>query len=76
MARMLDWSRLKTYQNSKYKSFEELCYQLAKRLYSSDGRFTSIDDSRGGDGVEFYLTLSNGVEVVVFIAAHLSQRSR
>ncbi len=59
---MLDWSRLKTYQNSKYKSFEELCYQLAKRLHASDGRFTSIDDSGGGDGVEFYLTLPNGDE--------------
>ena len=60
MTRMLDWSRLKTYQNSRYKSFEELCYQVAKRLYGSDGGFTSIDDSGGGDGVEFYLTLSNG----------------
>jgi hypothetical protein len=57
---MLDWSRLKTYQNSKYKSFEELCYQLAKRLHGTGARFTSIDDSGGGDGVEFYLTLPNG----------------
>ena len=24
------------------------------------GRFTSVDDSGGGDGVEFYLTLENG----------------
>ena len=37
-----------------------LCYQLAKRLHGSGGRFTSIDDSGGGDGVEFYLTLPNG----------------
>jgi hypothetical protein len=59
---MLDWSRLKTYQNSKYKSFEELCYQLAKRLHGSHGWFTSIDDSGGGEGVEFYLTLANGDE--------------
>ncbi|HZL53239.1 MAG TPA: hypothetical protein VFC37_20080 [Terracidiphilus sp.] len=59
---MLDWSRLKTYQNSKYKSFEELCYQLAKRLHGSRGWFTSIDDSGGGEGVEFYLTLANGDE--------------
>ena len=26
------------------------------------GRFTSVDDSGGGDGVEFYLTLENGDE--------------
>ena len=43
---MLDWSRLKTYQNSKYKSFEELCYQLAKRLHGSRGRFTSSSTTR------------------------------
>jgi hypothetical protein len=86
---MLDWSRLKTYQNSKYKSFEELCNQLAKRLHGSRGRFTSIDDSGGGDGVEFYLTLANGDEwgwqakfyltlakipsACIFIAFHLAQ---
>ena len=57
---MIDWSKLKPYQNDKYRSFEELCYQIAKGLYGEKGRFTSIDDSGGGDGVEFYLTLENG----------------
>lgn len=57
---MIDWSKLKPYQNNKYRSFEELCYQIAKGLYGEKGRFTSIDDSGGGDGVEFYLTLPNG----------------
>ena len=57
---MIDWSKLKPYQNDKYRSFEELCYQIAKGLYGEMGRFTSIDDSGGGDGVEFYLTLPNG----------------
>ncbi len=59
---MIDWSKLKPYQNDKYRSFEELCYQIAKGLYGEKGRFTSIDDSGGGDGVEFYLTLENGDE--------------
>ena len=57
---MIDWSKLKVYENYKYRSFEELCYQIAKGLYGEKGRFTSVDDSGGGDGVEFYLTLPNG----------------
>ena len=57
---MIDWSELKPYQNDKYRSFEELCYQIAKGLYGEKGRFTSVDDSGGGDGVEFYLTFPNG----------------
>ena len=57
---MIDWTELKPYQNDKYLSFEELCYQIAKGLYEEKGRFTRIDDSGGGDGVEFYLTLPNG----------------
>jgi len=60
MACMIDWSKLEPYQGNKNRSFEELCYQIAKRLYANEGRFTSIDDSGGGDGVEFYRTLPNG----------------
>ncbi len=56
----IDWNKLKPYKNSKNHSFEELCYQIAKVLYEGEGKFTSIDDSGGGDGVEFYLTLPNG----------------
>ena len=59
---MIDWSKLKPYQNYKYRSFEELCYQIAKGRYGEKGRFTPVDDSGGGDGVEFYLTLENGDE--------------
>ena len=59
---MIDWSTLKPYQNDKYRSFEELCYQIAKGLHGEKGRFTSVDDSGGGDGVEFYMTLLNGDE--------------
>ncbi len=59
---MIEWSELKPYQNDKYRSFEELCYQIAKGLYQEMGRFTSVDDIGGGDGVEFYLTLPNGDE--------------
>ena len=57
---MIDWSKLETYQGSKYRSFEELCYQIAKGIYGEQGTFTSVDDSGGGDGVEFYMTLPNG----------------
>ena len=56
----IDWNKLKPYINSKNHSFEELCYQIAKGLHEGKGKFTSIDDSGGGDGVEFYLTLPNG----------------
>ena len=59
---MIDWSKFKTYQGSKYRSFEELCYQIAKGIYGDQGTFTSVDDSGGGDGVEFYMTLPNGDE--------------
>jgi hypothetical protein len=59
---LIDWSKLKPYQGSEWKSFEEFCYQIARRLYEEKGLFTSIDDSGGGDGVEFYLTLPNGDE--------------
>jgi hypothetical protein len=58
----IEWSKLKPYQHDKRKSFEELCFQIAKSEYSYLGAFTSIDDSGGGDGVEFYLSLPNGEE--------------
>ncbi len=58
----IEWSKLKPYRQDKRRSFEEVCYQIAKAKYSHLGRFTSIDDSGGGDGVEFYLTLLNGDE--------------
>jgi len=57
---MLDWNKLKPYKTSKEKSFEQLCFQIAMRLYEIEGNFTPIDDSGGGDGVEFYITLPSG----------------
>ena len=59
---MIDWNKLKLYKIAKWKSFEELCYQIANQLYENSGKFTPIDDSGGGDGVEFYLTFPNGDE--------------
>ena len=59
---MIDWSKLKTYEGNKYRSFEELCYQIAKGVHGKRGGFTFIDDSGGGDGVEFYMTLPNNDE--------------
>ncbi|MDP5199010.1 hypothetical protein [Flavobacterium sp. DG2-3] len=60
MSNLINWENLKSYDDDKKKSFEELCYQLVFELYSSKGRLTSIDDSGGGDGVEFYLELPDG----------------
>ncbi len=57
---MIDWSKLEIYEKNKHRSFEELCYQIAKGIYGERGCFKFIDDSGGGDGVEFYLTLPNG----------------
>lgn len=59
---MPDWSKLHTYTEQPWKSFEELCYQIAYRLFSSKGELTRIDDTGGGDGVEFYLTQPNRQE--------------
>ena len=60
MKDQLDWNKLKPYQSDQKKSFEELCFQLAYEKYSYLGTFTPIDDSGGGDGVEFYLEFPNG----------------
>lgn len=57
---MIDWNKLAPYKTTKAKSFEQLCYQIASRMYSTRGIFIPIDDSGGGDGVEFYLTLPDG----------------
>ena len=59
---MIDWTKLKPYHHDKRKSFEQLCFQVAKKLHGSLGKFTPIDDSGGGDGVEFFLTLQDGTE--------------
>jgi hypothetical protein len=56
---MIDWTKL---QGINWKSFEGFCYVLAQRNYVDQGIFTNLDDSGGGDGVEFYLTLNNGKE--------------
>lgn len=55
----IKWEELKPYENDKRRSFEELCYHIANRLYQEKRRLISVDDSGGGDGVEFYLTLPN-----------------
>jgi len=62
VAYMIVWSKLKPYQGYSWKSFEEICYQIAKGLYHDKGRFTPVDDSGGDDGVEFYVTMPDGRE--------------
>ena len=58
---MIDWNKLKPYKTTKQKSFEQLCYEVAVKVYP-DWHFTPIDDSGGGDGVEFYVKLPDGTE--------------
>ena len=60
MINIINWDNLKPYNTDQKKSFEELCFQIAFEEYKDQGVFTNIDDSGGGDGVEFYLTLKNG----------------
>ncbi|MCP9200810.1 hypothetical protein MKO06_12895 [Gramella sp. GC03-9] len=60
MNSVLNWNNLKPYNTNQSKSFEELCYQLMFEDHSTKGKLTSIDDSGGGDGVEFFLELPNG----------------
>jgi hypothetical protein len=57
---MVDWSKLAPWNEDRYRSFQALCYQTARVLYGDSGKLTPIDDSGGGDGVEFYLTLGTG----------------
>lgn len=59
---MIDWSRLEPGQRDRTGSFEELCYQVEKGVYGSEARFVSVDDSGGGDGVEFYATFPDGTQ--------------
>jgi hypothetical protein len=58
----ISWHKFKGYEGKNDKAFEEMCYQIAKRKYNDLGTFTSIDDSGGGDGVEFYLTFPDGTQ--------------
>ncbi len=60
MSEILNWGKLKPYRTDQKKSFEQLCYQIAHEEFNNSGIFTPIDDSGGGDGVEFFLTLPNG----------------
>ncbi len=60
----IDWNKLQPYSGDNKKSFEELCYQIVSEKYQDEiergAKLTSIDDSGGGDGVEFYITFENG----------------
>ncbi len=56
----VNWNNLQPYKTDQKKSFEELCYQIVSEENKDAGTLTRIDDSGGGDGVEFYLTLING----------------
>ena len=59
----IDWDKLQPYSGDNKKSFEELCYQIVSEKFKNDisngAVLTPVDDSGGGDGVEFYLTLGN-----------------
>lgn len=59
---MIDWSDLHPLKGDQRYAFEELAFQIAKALYGHQGQFVRVDDSGGGDGVEFYMRLPNGDE--------------
>lgn len=60
----INWDKLQPYSGDTKKNFEELCYQIVSEKFKDDilngATLTSIDDSGGRDGVEFYLTCENG----------------
>lgn len=62
--RTIDWNKLHPYSGDNKKSFEELCFQIVSEIFKNEilngATLTSIDDTGGGDGVEFYLTCKNG----------------
>lgn len=63
---VVNWDKFKPYSGNHSKSFEELCYQIVYEEYMAEinagATLTPIDDSGGGDGVEFYITFPNGDE--------------
>ena len=60
MIDIISWDKLRPYDSTQNRSFEELCFQVCMEEYHNKGIFTRIDDSGGGDGVEFYLEFPNG----------------
>lgn len=59
---MVPWGKLKLYDDDPKYSFEEFCYRIAIGVHGNEEDFTRVDDSGGGDGVEFYLKLPNNDE--------------
>lgn len=55
----VDFGALEPYGGNVWRSFELLCYVLAKRE-NPCGKFTPINGSGGDGGVEFYLTHDDG----------------
>ena len=47
---MIDWNKL---VGTTWKTFEDFCYVFTQMEYGAFGEFTNIDDSAGGDSVEF-----------------------
>jgi hypothetical protein len=59
---MIDWTKLQPHEGDQRKAFEELCYYIASKRHTADGLIIRVDDTGGGDGVEFYLRLQDGSE--------------
>lgn len=62
MGAAIQWNSIRTFKGTQNKCFEQLCFQLAVVMYGSEGRFIEIDDTGGGDGVEFYHQRADGKE--------------
>ncbi|MCO5223352.1 MAG: hypothetical protein M9947_17515 [Thermomicrobiales bacterium] len=58
----LNWTSMFAYDGDQERAFEELAFQIVKVLHGHDGQLIRVDDSGGGDGVEFYLERENGEE--------------
>ncbi len=57
---MIDLNQIKPYRGRQDKALEHLCFQICREEYKGIGELIPIDDSGGGDGVEFYIKLDNG----------------
>ena len=58
----INWHNIRSFKGSQNKGFEQLCFQLAMIKHKNEGPFVEIEDSGGGDGIEFYQSRDNGKE--------------
>ncbi len=76
----INWTSIFPYDGDTQRAFEELAFQIVDTIYSQQGRLIRVNDSGGGDGVEFFLEFPNGDQwgwqTKFFSEGRLSERSR